>query len=110
MPKVPVAALSLNLLADGYAGSAIDAGLKRVQEDIIDRGSDGQARALTIKLVFTPEDKGRCKIDLDVSVKCPGYRPPATVAKYDQRAGGLVFSPDCSENPDQLTTNDIDAK
>ena len=109
MPKVPLAALSLNLLADGYAGSAIDAGLRRVQEDIIERGHDGLPRTVTIKLAFTPEDKGRCKIEVDVGVKCPGYKPPATVAKYDQQAGGLVFSPDCSENPDQTTINDLDS-
>lgn len=101
--KVPVGATTLSTLADGYAGRAIDSGLARIQEDIVKRGHDGQKRTLTIKLTFTPDDKGRSAIDVDVSVKTPGYKPPKTMAKYDQQAGGLVFNPDCSENPDQLT-------
>lgn len=101
--KVPVAAVTLSTLADGFAGRAIDSGLSRVMEDITARGHDGQKRTLTIKLTFTPDDKGRSSIDVDVAVKTPGYKPPKTIAKYDQAAGGLVFSPDCAENPDQLT-------
>lgn len=101
--KVPVAAVTLATLADGFAGRAIDSGLSRIMDDIVNRGHDGQKRTLTIKINFTPDDKGRSSIDVDVSVKTPGYRPPKTIAKYDQQAGGLVFSPDCAENPDQLT-------
>lgn len=108
MPKVPVQGMTLNMLADGYAGKAIDAGLRRVTEDVIDRGHDGKPRTLTIKLTFTPDATGRCEIAVDVGVKCPGYKPPPTVAKYDQSFGGLAFSPDCAENPDQTTINDID--
>lgn len=109
--KIPVGAVSLSSLADGYAGRAIDSGLARVMEDINKRGHDGQKRTLTIKLTFTPDDKGRSSIDVDVAVKIPGYKPPKTVAKYDEQAGGLVFSPDCAENPDQVAlpmTSSID--
>lgn len=109
MPKVPLAGMTLAMLGDGYAGSAIDAALKNLQQDIVQRGSDGLARVLTVKVTFTPDDKLRCKIEVDVGTKIPGFKPPATMAKYDQNAGGLMFSPDCSENPDQTTINDLNA-
>lgn len=110
MPKVPIQGMSLSMLADGYAGRAIDSGLEQIARDILDRGHDGQKRVLTIKVTFEPADKGRCSIDLDVGVKIPGYRPPTTVAKYDQAAGGLVFNPEASENPDQMTIGDAHAE
>ena len=40
MAKVPVQGMTLSMLADGYAGKAIDVGLKRIMEDIVDRGHD----------------------------------------------------------------------
>jgi len=99
--KVIVQGLTLTQLADGYAGKAIDSALKRITDDIQDRGHDGKPRLLTVKITFTPDPSGRCEIEVDAGVKCPGYKPPKTVAKIDQRAGGLIFNPDCSENPDQ---------
>lgn len=106
MPKIPIAGMTLNMLSDGYAGKAIDAGLRQITSDLIDRGHDGQKRTLTIRVTFQPDEKGRCEVDVDVGVKVPGYRPPKTLAKYDQAAGGFVFNPDASENPDQTTIGD----
>ena len=102
MAKVPVQGMTLSMLADGYAGKAIDVGLKRIMEDIVDRGHDRQKRVMTIKITFTPDQTGQCKIGVDVGTKCPSYVPPETVAKYDQQAGGLMFSPDSATNPDQM--------
>lgn len=99
--KIPVAAMNINTLADGYAGRAIDSAISRVSEDILSRG-DQQKRTVTIKLSFMPDDKGRCEIDVEASVRLPGYKPPKTVAKIDAAAGGLMFSPDASENPEQF--------
>jgi hypothetical protein len=98
--KMIVQGITLSQLADGYAGRAIDSGLKRVTEDIIERGGDGKTRTLNLKIQFTPDETG-CEIDVEVGVKIPGYKPPKTRAKVDERAGGLIFNPDCSENPDQ---------
>lgn len=99
--KLLIQGVNLSQLADGYAGRAIDSGLKRITDDIIDRGADGKARKLNIQISFTPDSSGRCEIEVEVGVKVPGYKPPKTVAKIDDRAGGLSFNPDCSENPDQ---------
>lgn len=108
MPKVPLDGMTLNMLSDGYAGRVIEEGLADIIRDINERGHDGKARKLVIELTLVPEDKGRVSIDTQVKTKLPAYRPPQTVAKLDDRAGGLVFNSDCSENPDQLTVNDLD--
>lgn len=105
--KVPLQAVSISSLADGYAGKAIDAGFRRIMEDIVDRGHDGQKRTMIIKVTFTPSETGQCKIGVDVGTKCPSYVPPETLAKYDHKAGGLIFSPECADNPDQMTFPDM---
>lgn len=110
MPKVPLQGMTLAMLSDGYAGKAIDAGLREIERDLMERGQDGQKRTLTIKVTFDPDEKGRVDIDTQVGVKTPAFRPPKTQAKLDQRAGGLMFNPDCSENPDQTTFADLDDK
>jgi hypothetical protein len=107
--KVPLQGISISQLSDGFAGRAIDKALGEVCRDIDDRGSDGKARKVVITLTLTPErQKGHVEIDTQVQTKMPAFRPPTTKGKLDDRAGALVFNPDCSENPDQLTTNDID--
>ena len=107
MAKTCLQATSLSALADGFAGRAIDKALSEVSRDIDDRGADGKARKLTIILTFTPEGEGIVDIDCQVTTKMPAFRPPKTTAKLNEAAGGLLFNPDCSENPDQLTTNDV---
>lgn len=107
MPKVPLQGVSLSQLADGYAGKAIDEGLNEVVSDIDGRGDDGKPRKVVIELTFLPQGKGYVEIDVQVKTKMPAHRPPTTKAKIDQRVGGLVFNPDCRENPSQMTTNDI---
>lgn len=102
MAKRTLQALTIASLADGFAGRAIDSGLKRVFEDIDDRGDDGKSRTLTVKLTFTPGGGGTVSIDVDTAVKLPSYRPQKTLAKLDHRTGGLAFSPDASENPEQM--------
>jgi len=107
MAKVPLQAISLAQLSDGYAGKAIDAALEQVVRDLQDRGEDGIARKVTITITLKHVGAGRVDIDTQVATRAPAYRPPKTQAKMDARAGGLMFSPDCSENPDQRTFNDL---
>lgn len=106
MPKTPLQGISLTQLADGYAGRAIDAGIAEVSKDIDERGRDGQKRKLVLTLTFTPESNGHVEVDVQVSTKLPAFRPPTTKAKYDGAAGGLVFDPDCRDNPAQKTFAD----
>lgn len=99
--------INLGQLSDGFAGRVINDALADAAADIKNRGGDGKPRKLVIELTFIPDANGRVEIDTQVSVKAPKYRPPSTMAKINDHAGGFLFSPDCSENPDQLTTNDI---
>ncbi|AMV29316.1 hypothetical protein VT84_33280 [Gemmata sp. SH-PL17] len=108
MSVIPVSAQSLNALGDGYAGKAIDKCLDAINRDLIDRGHDGNARKLVVTYTFQPDTQGRLKILCKTKTTLPDYSPPETVAKYDQRAGGYVFNADNSENPDQMTLNDLD--
>lgn len=106
MPKVPLQGMTLNMLSDGFAGRVIDQGLAALVKDIEERGHDGKDRELNVKLVFTPEGEGRVEIDVQVQTKLPALRPPKTSTKFDKRSGGLVFNPDCADNPDQTTFAD----
>lgn len=110
MPKVPLQSMTLNMLSDGYVGKVFEEGLGSVVKDLIDRGHDGKPRKLVLTLTMVPQDKGRVEIDAQVTTKAPAFRPPKTVAKLDANAGGLMFNPDMAENPDQMTTNDIESK
>lgn len=101
MPRTPLQGVSISQLADGYAGRAIDEGLNAIIADISERGDDGKPRKVTIELTLTPEGKGQVEIDVQVKTKVPAIRPPKTTAKMDQKAGGLIFNPDNSINPDQ---------
>ena len=98
-PK-PITADTLNKLSDGLLGRMIDGELERINHDIINRGHDGQARKLKIEIEFKVKGdrlvaKPRVKADL------PTLEAPPTIAKYDQKAGGFMFSPDDASNPEQ---------
>jgi hypothetical protein len=128
--KVPLQGISISQLSDGYTGKALDQALASVVQDINDRGDDGQARIVNVKLTFTPTGSGddgqarivnvkltftptgsgRVDIDTQVTTKMPALHPPKTQAKLDGRSGGLIFNPDCSENPDQQTFNDLESE
>lgn len=108
MAKVPLDSMTLNMLSDGYAGKVIDQAFAEVTKDIHERGHDGQKRKLIVEITFAPDGLGMVKVDTQAKTKLPAFRPPQTMAKLDQRAGGLVFNTDCAANPDQMTTNDLD--
>lgn len=103
MSKVSLQAVNIAALADGYAGRAIDQAIAEVVKDIGERGDDGKARTVNVKLTFTPDGKRQVEIDVQATHKVPAIRPPRTVARLGKRVGELEFNPDCSDNPDQLT-------
>jgi hypothetical protein len=106
--KTVLQGTAISQLSDGYTGKALDAAFGELCRDIDDRGSDGKKRTLTLTLDFTPGREGRVEISTKVALKLPPQVPPKTIAKMDEKAGGLVFNPDVRENPDQMTTNDIE--
>lgn len=103
--KVPLSAMTINTLADGYAGRAIDSALRKAMDDILKR-DDRKKRVVSIRLEITPNGDGRVKIAVNADAKLPAYVPSDTIATIDMNAGGLMFSPDCADNPDQLTLPD----
>lgn len=107
--KVLMQAVNIAQLSDGYTGKLLDAALLEVCNDIDDR-NDGKPRVITLKLTIKAAAEGRVKITPEVNVKKPAMIPPETLARIDMNAGGFVFNPDCTENPDQKTIHEqIDA-
>lgn len=107
--KLVLQAVNLAQLSDGYAGKLFDAAMLEVCNDIDDR-NDGKPRVVTLKLTIKAATEGRVKITPEVTVKKPAMVPPETLARIDMNAGGFVFNPDCTENPDQKTIHEaVDA-
>lgn len=105
--RVVLQATSLAALSDGYVGKIIDADIRRIFEDINDRGTDMKVRELTITLKFKPDGYDGLSIDTATKVKLPNQVPPVTVCKLNTVVGGMIFNPDCGSNPDQMTTSDL---
>lgn len=102
MKNLPIDSVSLNLLSDGLAGRMIDAELMRINKDLVDRGHDLQPRKLKIELTFKANG-AFLAVKVKAKAELPPLESPPTTAKYNQQAGGYVFSPDCADNPDQQT-------
>jgi hypothetical protein len=108
MAKVPLQGTSISQLSDGLTGKALDVAFNAVSRDIAERGDDGKPRTITLTITVTPIGQGMVEIDTQVATKTPALHPPKTNAKLSHAAGGLIFNPDCSENPDQRTFNDLE--
>ncbi len=101
--KTLLQAVNIPQLSDGYAGRVIDEALRDASKDLYERGADGKPRKVVITVTFQPEANNQVDTDVQVKTQFPPMRPPSTKAKLDQGAGGLIFNPDCADNPDQLT-------
>lgn len=106
MPLHVLQGESLGLLNEGYLGRCLDKTLLEVMNDIDDRGSDGLKRTITLKIIFKPLGEGQVSINTEVTSKVPGYKPPTTIGRLDQNAGGIMFREDSPKDPDQRTLND----
>jgi hypothetical protein len=110
MPKVPLTGQTVNMLSDGYVGKILDEALSTVVRDLLDRGHDGKARNITLKLVFSSPAEGMVEIGAEATIKLPNMKPPKTLAKFDSLAGGLMFNPEVAGSPDQKTFSDAEAE
>lgn len=99
--KTVIQGVSLSALSDGYAGRVIDEAFRTVTKDLYERGQDGKPRKVTITVTMTPEGNNITDVDVQAKTTLPPMRPPTTKAKLDMAAGGLIFNPDCSDNPEQ---------
>ncbi len=101
---------SLTKLSDGVFSAAFDRSMETAIADVVDRGHDGKPRKVTATFTLKYAGDGKYTIVPDVKVTVPPIVPAPTVAKYDKRAGGLVFKPDSAGNPDQMTMDDIEGE
>lgn len=104
--KVPLDAQHLHLLSDGFTGRILDSAFAEVCKDLEQRGHDGQPRKIDLSMSFKKKD-GAIIIEPQVKTTLPPQRPPVTVAKYSDHAGGILFNPDVPANPDQGTFADV---
>lgn len=97
---------NLGDISEGYVGAAIDANLRKIYEDITDRGTDGLPRSLKLELKFKLVGKDQIEITSKIDAKLPAHKPVRTIAKLNAPAGGFSFSPETAHNPDQKTFGD----
>lgn len=109
MATMPLVGQTLNLLADGYVGKVIDDELARIVADLDSRGHDGLKRKLTVELTFEKK-QNKVEVKAKAQAKLPPQQPFPTLTSLDRKAGGLVFNPDCADNPDQLTFKDAEGE
>lgn len=101
---VIMTATTMPQMSDGYVGACIDNELQSIYKDLDNRGKlDGITRKLCIEISLTADPTGRIETNAKVQAKLPPLTTPKMVAKLDAAAGGMLFSPDMRENPDQLT-------
>lgn len=101
--RMTLQAITLQQLSDGYVGRVIDEELGRISKDMGSRGGDKQKRKLKLEITFQELESGRCKLDVSCVAVLPKLVPPFTIAILSEENGGFSFSPNCAENPDQLT-------
>lgn len=104
--QVPLSAVTIAGLSDGYLGKQIDAEILKIFQDLEDRGQDGCERKLTVEISFKMKVQGRVRIVPKVKTKLPDHVPYETIAITDKNAGGILFRPDFAENPEQRSILD----
>lgn len=110
----PLTCDTIGGLDNGLFGRLVDEEIRRIVDDLEDRGHDGNKRTLTIEIAFE-KDVSRdphapaIHIDPQVRSKLPAKRSGVTSSKVSTVAGGqlqLIFRDDNSDNPDQPTIYD----
>lgn len=109
MAKIPLTGQTVSMLSDGYVGKILDKALEEVGRDLADRGHDGKKRKIVLTISFAL-DGAQIGIDAQAKTTLPSHKPPVTIAKFDNHAGGLVFNPEVSNSPDQQTFSDAEAE
>jgi hypothetical protein len=108
---------TLGDLDGGRSRGIINAALRRIMDDLDDRGEeDEKVRALDLKITFVIK-KGNLAVEIQADAKLPKYRSNETIAKLTQKAkrngtGGvrnaIEFQEHNAENPDQSTFGAMD--
>lgn len=107
---------TLGNLDGGRSRGIINAALRRIMDDLDDRGEDEKTRALDLKITFQIK-KGNLAVEIQADAKLPKYRSNETIAKLTQKAkrngtGGvrnaIEFQEHDPENPDQATFGAMD--
>lgn len=111
MAKKILDAENIGEISEGYVGAAIDATLRKIYDDITDRGADGLPRSLKLELSFKLVSfklvgKDQLEITSKIDAKIPAHKPVRTIAKLNAPAGGFTFSPETAHSPDQKTFAD----
>lgn len=99
---------SLGELDNGNSRAIIDATIRRAVEDLDDRGDDGKARTVEIKIEMKKIDGGLTATLVHAGCKLPAYQTNGTVMRHKVVNGQsrLLFQQLAPDNPDQRTIDD----
>lgn len=95
---------SIGDLDHGFARICIAEELKKVANDLEQRGDDDKARKLVITLSFTRVNENDTKIEFDCQAKLPTLKLAPTIAQRRGTGQGqhaLAFRPENPTRPDQ---------
>jgi hypothetical protein len=102
---------TLGQLHDGAAREAIDLAIRTAIADVDDRGDDGKARKVQIVIELKRHDNGTVATVVEAAAVLPKYRTAETFSKFHKRSDkhvGLLFDSLSPEDPDQMTTDDVE--
>jgi hypothetical protein len=110
MASVDITLATLGDLDGGTAGVMIDAALKAAKEDADDRGSDGKAREVVIKVKMKQLPNEQIETIVTAKATVPEYQTHATFCRLARRAGKVEvqFQQHNPERADQGTLPMID--
>jgi len=107
MAQVQLTLDSLGDLDDGAGRIAINGALAEAVKDLDERGEDGKAREVTIKVTLEQMAKSRnITIDVQAAVKMPSYKINPTIAEIRVGQKGkkvAVFQQHAPDDPAQTT-------
>lgn len=98
-------------LANGTARGTIDACIRHALGDLDDRGEDGKAREVIVKLAFQKADSGLITATVGAETKIPAYRTAGTAgrlrAQDRNNPACMLFQTADMTDPDQRTFDDL---
>jgi len=99
---------TLGELDNGAAKVIINAALQRAMQDLDDRGDDGKAREVTLKITMQKIDGGLVSTKVEAAAKMPSYLTNGTVCrpKVINGQSRLLFQQLAPDDPDQRTIDE----
>lgn len=114
MPKAHLTKLSfasLDLVADGQVGMAVDQALCSATNDLKMYGQDGKIRKVVLEVGVSNKKKGAiCKLTVSVKVLLPTDKPKHTLAELvlEKNEPELFFNSSAANNLDQMKLFDTE--